>query len=128
MKETRINPNQVSHITICDAKKGREYYWNGYVDYVWMEAEYFKFLWLFKTSFKNYEAGYYKNYKRAWITNDTPTELRKSEYTLLGEVYTLPRVSIFAGGKEIKNRYFETLEQVKEWVTLNFNNCNVIVE
>lgn len=126
--ETRINPNQVSHITISDAKKGREYYWYGHVDYVWMEAEYFKFLWLFKTPFKNYEEGYYRNCKRKWISNDTPTELRKSEYTLLGEIYTLPKVLIFSGEKEIKRRYFETIEEAKELATSNFPNCNVIIK
>ena len=49
-KETRINPEEVSHIEICDTHKGRKVYYNGYTDYIWMEADYFKFLWLFKTS------------------------------------------------------------------------------
>ena len=126
-KETRINPEQVSHIYIKDNRKGREYFWNGYMYYIWMEAEYFKFLWLFKTKSINYVAGYYKDCKRHWLGNDTAVELKYREFDLLGEVYTKPCVSIFCAEKRIKTEYFDTVEQAKEWTSNNFPNCNVII-
>ena len=126
-KETRINSEQVSYITIKNTCKGRKVYYNGYTDYIWMEADYFKFLWLFKTKYVNYVAGYYKNQKREWLVNGHATELRGGEYDLLGEVYTKPCVSIFCAEKRIKTEYFDTIEQAKEWTSNNFPNCNVII-
>ena len=125
--ETRINPKQVSHIEICDAHKGIHCYWGGYADVVWMEADYFKFFWLFKTKSINYVAGYYKDCKRHWLGNDTAIDLKDREYDLLGEVYTKPSISIFCAEKRIKTEYFDTIEQAKEWTSNNFPNCSVII-
>jgi len=114
--ETRISPNQVSHIAICDGHKG--YKWSNYIQ----EFKYRKFkkYWLWRTNLD----GYYN--VRGW--SNYFKELPEVCYDLNGELWSYTSVSIFSAEKRIKNKYFETLEQAKEWVTENFPNCNVIIE
>lgn len=127
-REKKINPNNVSHIEIYDTHKGRESYWNDYVDYIWMEADYFKFLWLFKISSIGYKAGYYKNCKREWLSNDEPVGLRKQEYTLLGEIHTYPKMIVYSGGYKITEEYYESVEEIYKICDEKFPNVNVILK
>lgn len=114
--EIRINPNQVSHIAICDGHKG--YKWSNCIQ----EFEYRKFkkYWLWRTN----PDGYYS--VKGW--NNYFRELPEGCFTLGGNLWSYASVSIFSGEKRIKNRYFENIRIAKEWVTQNFPNCNVIIE
>lgn len=113
--ETRINPNQVSHIAICDGHKGFPFS-NKIVEFKYKPKKKFLF-------FKTDDEGWY-----AEDGYNTFKKLPPFCYSLLDELYTYPLVSVFCGEKRIKIKSFETLEQAKEWVTQNFPNCNVIVE
>ncbi len=127
--EIRINPQNVSHIEIYKAHKGREgWYMGGYGNLTWQPKKYFKFLWLFKTNLLHYEEGYYyDNWERSWYY-DTPYEIKESEYSLLGEIYTKPKLVIYSGGKEIYREYFEDLEKIKQLCNEKFPHCNVILK
>lgn len=125
MKETRINPNQVSHITIYDECKGVRYQYQT-IDYVWMEEDSFLFLWFYKIL--NYPAGFYRNCKRKWISNDTPLEIEDWHFVRDNCIWSRPKIEIFCAEKRIKIKYFKSIEQAKKWVTSNFPNCNVIIE
>lgn len=118
--ETRINPNQVSHIAICDGHKG--YKWlNAILEYTFRPT-YKHWFW------ENQPQGYYRKGKpqSTWTSNFE--ELPEGCYDLNGELYSYASVSVFCAKKRIENKYFETLEQAKEWVTENFPSCNVIIE
>lgn len=123
--EIRINPNQVSHIKIYDKCKGVRYQYQT-IDYVWMEEDSFLFLWFYKIL--NYPAGFYRNCKRRYISNGMPLELEDWHFVRDNCIWSRPKVEIFSAEKRIKDRYFKTIEQAKEWVTENFSNCNVIIE
>ena len=114
--ETRINPNQVSHIAICDGHKG--YKWSNCIQ-EFKYKQYEKY-WFFKSS----PSGYYS--VKGW--DNYFKKLPEGCFDLNGELWSYASVSIFSAEKRIKNKYFETLEQAKEWVTSNFPNCNVTVE
>jgi len=128
MNELRINQNKVSHIEIYDETKGVISYWNGNINYVWMEADYFKFLWIFKTKLLNYSEGYYRNSKRKWITNDTPIELKNHHFVKDKFVYTLPRIKIYLGSKLIEEMYFESLKSAKDYCRENFPNAKLMID
>ena len=113
--ETRINPNQVSHITISDAHKGYSYS-NRNVEFKFVPKKKFLF-------FKINDEGWY-----AEDGYNMFKELPPICYSLLGELYTYPLVSVFCGEKKLKTKIFETIEQAKEWTTDNFSNCNIITE
>jgi hypothetical protein len=123
MKEVRINPQQVSHIQIYDECKGVRYLF-GTIDYVWMEEDSFLFLWFYKIL--NYPAGFYRNCKRKSISNDTPLELEHWHFVRDNCIWSRPKIEIFAGGKQIKTEYFESIEQAKEYCDKNFKEVNVI--
>jgi hypothetical protein len=120
--ETRINPQQVSHIQIYDECKGVRYQYQT-IEYVWMEEDSFLFLWFYKVL--NYPAGFYRDCKRRYISNDTPLELEHWHFVRDNYVWSKPKVEIFVGEKRIKTEYFESLEQAKEYCDTNFKEVNV---
>lgn len=124
-----INKENISHIILIDAKKGVKYPWGNNIEYVWMEAEYFKFLWLFKTPIENYKQGYYKNRKREWLDNSEPLELnRKKHYVLQGFVHTFPHIEIYLGKDLIHTEFFSTFEEAEKHIKDNYSNCNIKYE
>ena len=110
-----MNPNQVSHIAICDGHKGFPLS-NKIVEFKYKPKKKFLF---FSIDYEGRQAedGY-----------NTFKKLPPFCYSLLDELYTYTLFSVFCGEKRIKIKSFETLEQAKEWVTNNFPNCNVIIE
>ena len=124
--ELRINPNNVSHIKVFEALKGRMSIWNGQIEYTWREVEYTKVLWIFKTKSVEYKEGYYRTCKRSWLVNDEPIEIKETEFILGDSLWTHPRIEIFAGKELIKTKYFKTFEEAKRYTTKYYPNVNVI--
>lgn len=120
-----INKDIVSHIRVFNNTKGRLCKWRGTLEYVWMDTDYFKFLWLFKTPILNYPAGFYRNSKRRWVVNDAPTELRDGEYVFNNAIWTKPRIEIYAGDHLIKTMYFENRHDALEFCGEKFSNVNI---
>ena len=44
-----------------------------------------------------------------------------------GDLWYLPKVSIFCGEKLIKEKTFNTTEEAKEYCDVNFPNVNIIL-
>ena len=127
--EIRVNKEQISHIEIYDTHIGVKSYWNNYIPYIWMEADYFKFLWLFKTPFKNYKEGFYRDSKRKRISNDTPCEVDDERELVVGDyIWTKPHIQIFCGKYKIKSIYFEDLKSAKTYCDKKFSNVNVTLK
>lgn len=99
MNQLRINKDLVTYIKVYNTLEGILSYWNGSIKYIQMEANYFKFLWFIKTPILNYPEGIYRNCKRKWVVNDTPTTLLKNEYIFADKLFTKPKIEIFAQEK-----------------------------
>lgn len=121
--ETRINPQQVTHIKIYDECKGVRYNYQT-VDYVWMEEDSFLLFWFYKVV--NYPAGFYRNCNRGFITNDTPFELEHWHFVRGNCIWSKPKIEIFAGEKLIKSMYFESVKDAKNYCNKNFHNVSII--
>lgn len=113
--ETRINPNQVSHIKIKRLQKTK---------YFWIPEKTRSFLFgLFKSTIK--EGYYYWNTvfegEVVYFANEKCVDMVDID----GDLWYLPKVSIFCGEKLIKERYFNTFEEAKEYCNINFPNVNI---
>lgn len=116
--ETRINPQQVSHIQIYDAHKG--YRWlNCNLEYTF-RPKYKHWFW------ENQPQGYYRKGKPQSTWTSRFEELPEGCYDLLGELYSYAKIEIFAGEKRIKTEYFESIEQAKKYCNKNFKEVSVI--
>ena len=90
--ETRINPNQVSHIAICDGHKG--YKWsNATLEYTFRPT-YKHWFW------ENQPQGYYRKDKPQSSWTSCFKELPEGCYDLNGELWSYTSVSIFSAEKE----------------------------
>ena len=124
-----INKEQISHLTVFKETEGVHSFWNGYLKHVWMETDYFKFLWLFKTSWVNYEKGFYRNFKRSWMSNNTPFKINeKQHFVKNNSVWTYSFIYIFSAGKEIHKEYFKTYKELEKHIKENYNNCTIKYE
>lgn len=121
-----INSSNVTHIVVNKETEGIETCHGGFVKRVYMEAEYFHFLWFFKTSLKNYEEGFYRDCKRKWISNDTPFEINnKKQFIRDNSVWTFPFIQVFCGKDIIHTEYFKTYQELEQHVKDNYNHCTI---
>jgi hypothetical protein len=124
-----INKAQISYVICHKATEGIRVWGNEFAKRIWMEAEYFKFLWLFKTPLENYGCGYYKDCKRKWITNDTPHEIDGERQFVLGDsIYTHPHIQVFCGAEIIHTEYFKSYRDLEEHIKDNYSNCSIRYE
>lgn len=119
MNQTRINPDLVSHIKICDKTQ---------TDYVYKSKKVHKYLF---GLYKEVEpAGYYTiNLFCNEVLIFTIDEVKESVdvFDIDGVLYYKPCVEVFSGGKKIKTRYFNTLEEAKEYCDINFPNIKTVI-
>lgn len=112
--ETRINPQQITHIKLYGAHKG--YRWSNGIQK--FEYRKFKKYWLFKTN----KDGYYST--SGW--DNYFESLPEGCYDLLGDLYTRAKIEIYFGEKRIKTMHFDSLEQAKEYCNKNYKKVNLI--
>ncbi len=111
--ETRINPEQVSHIQIYDATPLKAYYRPNKIEIKWFGLY---------TNILQKE-GYYETiidwYERFYCSVEYIKE-QKWLFDKDGEIFESPYILIFSGGKSIKIKHFKTVKQAKEYCTKTF--------
>lgn len=111
--ETRINSKTVSHIRILDLRKS---------DYIWCEKiEAKKGFWW---SVDSYEEGYW------WKGNQSvfsyKFDRKEGVKDIYGVLWYLPCVSVYFGEKVIKELFFKTYKEARQYCDKNFSEVNVI--
>lgn len=117
MNQLKINKDQVSHIRIYDIKKSKYFY---------KPEKTKKYLFgLFKKA--NLEGYYSTSFERYFLVF-TMKEVYNSVHfrNIDGILWYNPYIEIFAG-KDMVPKCFKTVEEAKEYVTINFPNVNVVI-
>lgn len=111
--EVRINPKTVSHIRIRDLIKS---------DYIWCEKIEAKrnFWW----SEDGYEEGYWSGGHQGIFSYRF--DEKEGVKDIDGVLWYLPSVSVYFGEKLIKELFFETYKEARQYCDKNFPEVNVI--
>ena len=118
MKETRINSNHVSHIKITPAVK---------TDYIWCNEIPKKKNWLGITTQYGYEEGFWWKGKPGFYSVRLDTDEYKEFVEIDGVLWSNPFLEIFANGKCIFGRHYETVEEIKLLCSREFTNVSIVL-
>lgn len=118
MKETRINSNHVSHIKITPAIK---------TNYIWCNELPKKKHWLGFIKEYGYEEGFWENGYQGYFGLRLDTTEFTDFVEIDGVLWENPRLEIFANGKRIFGRHYETVEEIKLLCSREFTNVSIIL-
>ena len=111
--QTRINPKTVSHIRVSDIRKS---------NYIWCEKiEAKKGFWW---SEDGYDEGYW--WKGVSGVFSYKFDRKEGVKDIDGVLWFLPSINIYFGEKVIKELFFKTYKEARQYCDKNFPEVNVI--
>ncbi len=118
MKQTRINPQHVTHIKITPQRES-PYVW---CDKIEKETTLFGLI----TVVEPYDEGYWEDGCQGYWQSKLDED--RSDFTIIEDtVYWLPSISVFCGETKVYSAHYDTIAEIRELCEKEFKNVSIIL-